>query len=96
VKLLLDEMYTGLEDYFEILGWEVETVHEAGIQGAKDREIAEYVHKHNLILVTEDRRHTELASILGAKGIHIDSTTKVQMTDGKLLEKYPELKKGKG
>ena len=42
MKLLLDEMYTGLKDHLEILGWEVETVRDAGITGKQDREIAEY------------------------------------------------------
>jgi hypothetical protein len=33
--LLLDEMYAGLKEHFEVLGWEVETVQEAGLGGAR-------------------------------------------------------------
>jgi hypothetical protein len=42
LKLLLDEMYTGLKDHLEVMGWEVETVKEAGMSGSEDRRIAEY------------------------------------------------------
>ncbi|MFQ6074303.1 MAG: DUF5615 family PIN-like protein, partial [Candidatus Bathyarchaeia archaeon] len=49
LKLLLDEMYAGLKEYFEILGWDVVTVKDAGLQGAKDREIIEYAKKGNLL-----------------------------------------------
>ena len=41
MKLLLDEMFAGLKEFFEILGWKVITVQEAGLQGAKDKEIVE-------------------------------------------------------
>ena len=41
MKILLDEMYSGLKEYFEILGWNVITVQEAGLRGAKDKDVAE-------------------------------------------------------
>ena len=52
MKLLLDEMYTGLKDHLTVLGWEVETVRDAGITGKQDREIAEHAKRHGLLLVT--------------------------------------------
>lgn len=33
MKLLLDEMYAGLKEYFEALGYEVMTAQEAGVEG---------------------------------------------------------------
>lgn len=39
MKVLLDEMYAGLKEYFEIIGYETLTVQEVGLQGAKDKEI---------------------------------------------------------
>ena len=51
MKLLLDEMYSGLKDYFEVMGWEVKTIEEAKLVGAKDKEIVEYAKKHNLPLI---------------------------------------------
>jgi len=37
LKLLLDEMYAGLKEYFEILGWNVLTVQDAGFKGQKTK-----------------------------------------------------------
>jgi len=37
LKLLLDEMYAGLKEYFEILGWNVLTVQDAGLQEPKTK-----------------------------------------------------------
>lgn len=32
MKLLLDEMFTGLKDHFTILGWEAYTVDDSGLK----------------------------------------------------------------
>jgi hypothetical protein len=36
LKLLLDEMYTGLKEYFQISGVQAVTVHDEGSSGKKD------------------------------------------------------------
>ena len=90
MKLLLDEMYSGFKEYFEVLGCEVETVQDANISGKMDREIAEYAKKQGLILITEDRKPAELIELLGGKFFYVDSKTKAQMIYGKLQEKYPD------
>lgn len=54
MKLLLDEMYAGLKEYFETLGWEAETAQEVGLKGAKDKDVVEYAQKHDLLLITQD------------------------------------------
>ncbi len=39
LRLLLDEMYAGLKEYFETLGWEVLTVQEVGCREEKTRRL---------------------------------------------------------
>ena len=90
MKLLLDEMYSGLKEYFEVLGCEVETVQEVNLAGKTDREIAEYAKRNNLILVTEDRKPAELSELLGGRYYYVDNKTKSQMIFDKIHEKYEE------
>ena len=95
MKLLLDEMYSGLKDYFKVMGWKVKTIEEANLIGAKDREIVEYAQKHNLILITEDKKPADLASLLGIKNFLVDTMVKAKMIEHMLLEKYPDIRKTK-
>ena len=88
MRLLLDEMFSGLKEYFEVLGCEVVTVHDADLTGRMDKAIAEYAKEHNLILITEDRKPAELADLLGAGYFYVDSKTKAQMIHEKIKEKY--------
>ncbi len=91
MRILLDEMYAGLREYFEILGWDVLTVQEAGLQGAKDRAVVEYAIKNNLLLVTQDQKPAELANLKGAKYVLISSAMIAKVADQRIREKYPEL-----
>jgi len=91
LRILLDEMYAGLREYFEILGWDVLTVQEAGLQGAKDRAVVEYAIKNNLLLVTQDQKPAELANLKGAKYVLISSAMIAKVADQRIREKYPEL-----
>ncbi|MDH4292133.1 MAG: DUF5615 family PIN-like protein, partial [Dehalococcoidia bacterium] len=63
MKLLLDEMYAGLKEYFEILGWDVLTAQDSGLRGAKDKDIVEYAKNNNLLLVTQDQKPADLADL---------------------------------
>lgn len=67
MKLILDEMYTGLKPHFEILGYDVETIQDADLKGAEDRKIVEYAKNHGLLLVTPDQKAAELAELAGVK-----------------------------
>jgi predicted nuclease of predicted toxin-antitoxin system len=89
LKLLLDEMYAGLKEYFEILGWDVLTVQNAGLQGAKDREIIAYAKKNNLLLVTQDQKPANMAELTGVKYVLISNAMIARITDAKIKEKYP-------
>jgi len=89
LKLLLDEMYAGLKEYFETLGYEVVTVQEAGLKSAKDRDVVEYAGKHGLVLVTQDQKPAELADLTGVKCILISNAMIAKVADAKIREKYP-------
>ena len=92
LKLLLDEMYAGLKEYFEILGWDVMTVQDAGLQGAKDRDIIEYAENNNLLLITQDQKPAELAELTGVKNVLISNVMIAKIADAKIREKYPNTK----
>ena len=92
MKLLLDEMYAGLKEYFETLGWNVLTVQDAGLQGAKDRDIIEYAKNNNLLLVTQDQKPADLAELTGVKYVLISNALIAKMADAHIKEKYPNAK----
>ena len=92
MKILLDEMFAGLREYFEILGWDVLTVQDSGLRGAKDRAIVEFALKNNLILVTEDQKPAELMQLKGAKYVLISNAMIAKIADEKIREKYPNIK----
>jgi predicted nuclease of predicted toxin-antitoxin system len=84
MKLLLDEMYAGLKEYFETLGYDVITAQEAGLKSCKDRDIVEYAQKHGLLLVTQDQKPAELAELLGVKCVFISNLLIAQVVDQKI------------
>jgi predicted nuclease of predicted toxin-antitoxin system len=92
MKLLLDEMYAGLKEYFETLGYEVLTAQEAGLKAAKDKDVVEFAGKHGLILVTQDQKPAELAELTNVKYVMISNTMIAKIADAKIKEKYPVLK----
>ena len=92
MRLLLDEMYAGLKEYFEILGWDVLTAQGAGLQGAKDKGIVENAKNNNLLLVTQDQKPADLADLLGVKYVLISNAMIARIADAKIREKYPNIK----
>lgn len=92
LKLLLDEMYSGLKEYFETLGWDVLTVQDIGLQGAKDKDIVEYAKNNNLLLVTQDQKSADLADLKGVKYVLISNAMIAEITNAKIREKYPNIK----
>jgi predicted nuclease of predicted toxin-antitoxin system len=89
MKLLLDEMYAGLQEYFETLGYQVQTAQESGLKSAKDRDIVEYAGKHGLILITQDQKPAELAQLLGVKCVFISNLMIAQLVDEKIRQLSP-------
>jgi len=92
MKLLLDEMYAGLKEYFKTLGWEVLTAQDVGLKGAKDKDIVEYAKNNNLLLVTQDQKPADLAELTGVKYVLISSAMIAKIADAKISEKYPNIK----
>lgn len=90
MRLLLDEMYAGLKEYFEALGYEVQTAQESGLQGARDRDIVEFADKNGLVLVTQDQKPSELAELLGVRCVLVSSAMIAKVADAKIREKYPQ------
>jgi predicted nuclease of predicted toxin-antitoxin system len=92
LKILLDEMYAGLKEYFETLGWEVLTVQDAGLQGARDKDVVDYARDNDLLLVTQDQKPAELAELKGVKHVLISNGMIAKIADAKIKEKYPNLR----
>ena len=88
MKLLLDEMYAGLKEYFETLGWEVQTAQDVGLRGASDRDVVEYARAHDVLLITQDQKPAELAELVGVKCVLISNAMIAKIADERIREKY--------
>jgi predicted nuclease of predicted toxin-antitoxin system len=82
-------MFAGLKEYFEALGYQVETAQEAGLKSVKDREVVNYAAKNGLILITQDQKPAEIAELIGAKCVLVSSAMIAKVADIKIKEKYP-------
>lgn len=91
MKILLDEMYAGLKEYVEVLGWDSITVQEVGLVGARDKEVVEHAKKHNLLIVTQDQRPADLAELLHVRCVFISNKDIARIIDAKIRDKYPKL-----
>ena len=60
MKIMLDAMYDGMQEYLEEIGWSVITVKDIGCQSAKDRELRDYVKTNDMILVTQDKKSADI------------------------------------
>jgi len=88
MKLLLDEMFAGLKEFLEILGWEVQTAQEVGLQGSKDKDVVEYAKEQGLILITQDQKSAELAELKGVRYVYISRATIAKIADSEIRRKY--------
>lgn len=91
LKILLDEMYTGLKEYLQTLGWAVLTVQDVKLTGASDEKIIEYAAKNGLLLVTQDEKHADLASLKGVPSVLISKIMLTKMIDAE-LKKNPSMR----
>lgn len=87
LRILLDEMYTGLKEYLQTLGWDVLTVQNVNLTGASDRKIVGYAEKNGLMLVTQDEKHADLASLRGVSCVLISKIMLTKMIDAELRKK---------
>jgi len=93
MKLLLDEMYAGLKEYFETLGWDVLTAQDAGLKGAKDKEVVDYARNNELLLITQDQKPADLAELTGVKYVLISNAMIAKIADSRIGEKYSSIRK---
>lgn len=90
VRILLDEMYTGLKDYFETLGWSVSTVRDEGLEGASDKEVVKRAKDDDFLLVTEDQKPADLADLEGVPYVLISKRSIAKLIDSEIRGKYGE------
>ena len=91
LKILLDEMYAGLKEYLEALGWTVFTVQDFELGGASDKEVVEYARDQGFLLVTQDQKSAKLADLLGVKHVYISNADIARVVDRGIRGKYPDL-----
>ncbi|MCL1970255.1 MAG: DUF5615 family PIN-like protein [Candidatus Bathyarchaeota archaeon] len=89
MKILLDEMFAGLKEYFEVLGYTVTTAQEAGLKSVKDLEIVQYAKKHDLLLITQDTKPAEIAELTGVKYVLVSKAMIAKMVDTKIHQTFP-------
>ena len=87
-NILLDEMYAGLKEYFETLGYSVLTAQEAGLRGLKDKDVVDYALKNDLILITRDQKPAELAELTGTKYLLVSNLMIAKIADVHLKKKF--------
>ena len=92
MKVLLDEMYTGLKEYLQTLGWDVFTVQDVGLKSAEDKQIVEHADKNFLLLVTADEKNADLAKLRHVPHVLISKIMLTRIIDEE-LRKIPQLKK---
>ena len=90
MKILLDEMYTGMKDYLEALGWDIETVNRVALQGAEDNKIVEYAKENTLIVVTQDEKLADIADLKQVQCVLISKKMLAKMIDTELRKKYQD------
>lgn len=91
MQILLDEMYSGLKDYLEVLGWSVVTIQDLGLSGVKDRGVVDYADEHDLILVTQDQKPAELADLVDVRNLYMSNALVARAVDREIREKYPDI-----
>lgn len=93
MKILLDEMYTGLVPFLKALGWEVTSIEELGLKGADDLEVVAHSKNGGFLLVTQDHKIAELASLRGVPCVVIGSAEIAKIIDQKLRAKLEGMQK---
>ena len=89
MRILLDEMYSGLKPFLRLLGWEVRTVEEEGLRGAEDEQVVEQAARRGLVLVTQEQRVHELARLRGVPCVLVGFGDIARIVHEKLRELAP-------
>jgi predicted nuclease of predicted toxin-antitoxin system len=83
-KILLDEMYTGLQSFLQVLGWEVLSIEDVGLKGQQDQKVIEYAEGNGLILVTQDQKISDLARLKGVPFVLVGYVEVARIIDERL------------
>ncbi len=87
MRILLDEMFTGLKEYLQTLGWDVLTVQDVKLKGASDKQVVEYAFKNDLLLVTQDEKHADLANLRTVPCVLISKLMLTKLIDAELRQR---------
>jgi predicted nuclease of predicted toxin-antitoxin system len=90
LKLLLDEMYSGLKEYLAALGWEALTVNDVDLQGTGDKDVVEYAGRNELLLVTRDQKTANIADLTGVGCVLISQKDIAKIAAEKIREEYAD------
>lgn len=83
-------MYTGLKEYFEVMGWDVSTVKKEGIAGSSDKEVVKYAKENDFLVVTEDQKPADLADLEDVPYVLVSKRSIAKLIDSMIREKYME------
>jgi len=86
MKILLDAMYDGLKEYLTEKEYDVITVRDLGKSSANDDEVRTHARKHNMILVTQDKRSADIALRNGTKCILVSLGDIAELVNSKILQ----------
>ena len=84
MKILLDEQLAGLQPFLQSLGYDVLTVHEENLQGAKDIEVVFHAKNHNLVLITQDTGQAQMSKLHNVKHIWLNQALLAETIHRKL------------
>jgi predicted nuclease of predicted toxin-antitoxin system len=87
LRILLDEMFTGLKEYLQTLGWDVLSVQDVKLKGATDKQVVEYAFKNGLLLVTQDEKHADLANLKTVPCVLISKLMLTKLIDTELRQR---------
>ena len=65
----------------------MKTAQEAGLNGAKDKDFVEYVGTQYLVLVIQEQKPSELAELMCARCVLVNSAMIAKVADAKIKEK---------
>lgn len=89
MKIMLDAMYDGMQEYLEEIGWSVITVKDIGCQSAKDREVRKHAKTHDMILITQDKKSADIAKRNQVKTLLISLGDISELVISKIKKEYP-------
>ncbi len=92
VKILLDEMDTGMKPYLQALELSVVTVPEVKLEGKDDIDVVDYAKNNNMLVVTRDSRVAGMAELKKVRFIEVNTLFIAQAVSDAIEKNYPDLK----